>query len=119
MQQHLRNRLQPQPDAVIGELARGPQQVLGPLPPLRRRLHDLRIGVRLAADVREHGQVRPPDSLRDAHYPGAKKLGRGAGYIYINIDDTWEGERDTHGVIHTNSKFPAMKALADYAAGLR
>ena len=37
-----------------------------------------------------------------------------AGYIYINIDDTWEGERDASGVLHTNSKFPDMKALADY-----
>ena len=24
----------------------------------------------------------PPDYLRDAHYPGAKKLGRGEGYVY-------------------------------------
>jgi putative ATPase len=39
-----------------------------------------------AADVREHGQVRPPDSLRDAHYPGARKLGRGAGYVYPHSD---------------------------------
>jgi alpha-galactosidase len=39
---------------------------------------------------------------------------RDAGYRYINIDDTWEGERDASGVIHTNSKFPDMKALADY-----
>ncbi len=37
-----------------------------------------------------------------------------AGYTYINIDDTWEGERDVTGVLHTNSKFPDMKALADY-----
>ncbi|HVC47508.1 MAG TPA: glycoside hydrolase family 27 protein [Terracidiphilus sp.] len=37
-----------------------------------------------------------------------------AGYIYINIDDTWEGQRDANGVLHTNSKFPDMKALADY-----
>jgi alpha-galactosidase len=37
-----------------------------------------------------------------------------AGYIYINIDDTWEGDRDADGVLHTNSKFPDMKALADY-----
>ncbi|MDE3062699.1 MAG: glycoside hydrolase family 27 protein [Acidobacteriota bacterium] len=37
-----------------------------------------------------------------------------AGYVYINIDDTWEGERDASGVLHTNSKFPDMKALADY-----
>jgi alpha-galactosidase len=39
---------------------------------------------------------------------------RDAGYIYVNIDDTWEGERDAQGVIHTNKKFPDMKALADY-----
>jgi alpha-galactosidase len=39
---------------------------------------------------------------------------RDAGYVYINIDDTWEGERDAAGIIHSNSKFPDMKALADY-----
>jgi alpha-galactosidase len=39
---------------------------------------------------------------------------RDAGYIYVNIDDTWEGGRDANGVIQTNSKFPDMKALADY-----
>ena len=37
-----------------------------------------------------------------------------AGYVYVNIDDTWEGDRDADGVLHTNSKFPDMKALADY-----
>jgi alpha-galactosidase len=37
-----------------------------------------------------------------------------AGYTYINIDDTWEGERDPKGNIQTNKKFPDMKALADY-----
>jgi alpha-galactosidase len=37
-----------------------------------------------------------------------------AGYNYVNIDDTWEGERDASGVLHTNAKFPDMKALADY-----
>src|SRR5580658_8473478 len=37
-----------------------------------------------------------------------------AGYVYVNIDDTWEGERDATGLLHTNSKFPDMKALADY-----
>ena len=39
---------------------------------------------------------------------------RDAGYVYINIDDTWEGDRDAQGNIQTNSKFPDMKALADY-----
>jgi putative ATPase len=32
--------------------------------------------------VRENGTPVPPDYLRDAHYPGAKKLGRGEGYDY-------------------------------------
>ncbi|THD70976.1 glycoside hydrolase family 27 protein [Phenylobacterium sp.] len=46
---------------------------------------------------------------------------RDAGYRYINIDDTWEGTRDAAGVIHSNAKFPDMKALADYvhAKGLK
>ena len=39
-----------------------------------------------AADVREHGHVRPPAALRDTHYPGARKLGRGEGYIYPHDD---------------------------------
>ena len=39
---------------------------------------------------------------------------RDAGYIYVNIDDTWEGKRDAQGIIHPNDKFPDMKALADY-----
>jgi alpha-galactosidase len=37
-----------------------------------------------------------------------------AGYVYINIDDTWEGQRDAKGNITSNTKFPDMKALADY-----
>jgi alpha-galactosidase len=46
---------------------------------------------------------------------------RDAGYVYINIDDTWQAERDAQGVIRANSRFPDMKALADYvhAKGLK
>jgi putative ATPase len=39
-----------------------------------------------SADVREHGHIRPPPALRGTGYPGAKKLGRGAGYIYPHDD---------------------------------
>ena len=39
---------------------------------------------------------------------------RDAGYIYVNIDDTWEGVRDAQGNLQPNHKFPDMKALADY-----
>jgi putative ATPase len=37
-------------------------------------------------DVRDHGHLRPPAALRDTHYYGAKKLGRGKGYIYPHSD---------------------------------
>ncbi len=37
---------------------------------------------KVVAHVREHGAKLPPDYLRDAHYAGAKKLGRGEGYVY-------------------------------------
>ncbi|HEX4668986.1 MAG TPA: replication-associated recombination protein A [Solirubrobacterales bacterium] len=36
------------------------------------------------AEVREHGAQTPPDYLRDSHYPGAAKLGRGSGYRYAH-----------------------------------
>ena len=42
---------------------------------------------------------------------------RDAGYLYVNIDDTWELGRDPAGHITTNRKFPDMKALADYVHG--
>jgi len=39
---------------------------------------------------------------------------KSAGYVYVNIDDTWEAGRDAQGNIQTNKKFPDMRALADY-----
>jgi putative ATPase len=39
-----------------------------------------------STDVREHWHVRPPDALRDTHYYGAKKMGRGKGYVYPHDD---------------------------------
>jgi putative ATPase len=54
--------------------------------------------------VREHGAQLPPDALRSAAYPGARELGRGAGYDYPHdrpekvspqelLPDTVAGER--------------------------
>jgi putative ATPase len=59
---------------------------------------------RASAHVREHGAQPPPPYLQDAHYHGAKKLGRGVGYVYPHdepgavagqqvIPDGMEGER--------------------------
>ena len=44
-------------------------------------------------DLREHGTVRPPKALRDAHYRGAKKLGHGEGYV-LPTDDPSAYELD-------------------------
>jgi alpha-galactosidase len=46
---------------------------------------------------------------------------RDAGYVYVNIDDGWQGTRGPDGAIRPNDKFPDMKALADYvhARGLK
>jgi putative ATPase len=37
---------------------------------------------RARKDVRELGAELPPPYLQDAHYPGARRLGRGTGYEY-------------------------------------
>jgi putative ATPase len=37
-------------------------------------------------DVRDHGHLRPPAPLRGTGYYGAKKLGRGQGYVYPHSD---------------------------------
>jgi alpha-galactosidase len=54
------------------------------------------------ADIRKAADLIVSSGMRDA------------GYVYVNIDDTWQGKRDANGVLHTNEKFPDMKALADY-----
>ena len=54
------------------------------------------------ADVRATADAMVANGMRDA------------GYVYVNIDDTWEGERDAQGNIQTNQRFPDMKSLADY-----
>ncbi len=41
---------------------------------------------RATQDVREHGHLSPPAALRSAAYPGARKLGRGVGYVYPHDD---------------------------------
>jgi len=41
---------------------------------------------RATQDVREHGNLLPPAALRSAAYSGARKLGRGVGYVYPHDD---------------------------------
>jgi putative ATPase len=41
-------------------------------------------------DVRDHPAGAVPAHLRDAHYPGAAKLGHGDGYVYPHDEaDGW------------------------------
>lgn len=40
-----------------------------------------------------------------------------AGYVYVNIDDCWQGKRNASGNIQPNQKFPDMKGLVDYIHG--
>ena len=47
---------------------------------------------RARKDVRDEGAQDPPSYLQDAHYPGARKLGRGVGYEYPHSVD--EGVSD-------------------------
>jgi alpha-galactosidase len=39
---------------------------------------------------------------------------KAAGYVYVNVDDCWQGQRDAQGRIRGNERFPDMKALGDY-----
>ena len=93
------------------------------LPPARLTLPELR-------DVPDNGLVRTPPMGWNSWNKFAGKVDDAtirktadaivasgmskAGYVYINIDDTWQGGRDSNGNIITNTKFPDMKALADY-----
>ena len=54
------------------------------------------------ADVRSAADMLVSTGMRDA------------GYVYVNVDDTWQGKRDAQGNIQGNERFPDMKALGDY-----
>jgi len=54
------------------------------------------------ADVRAAADAMVSSGMRDA------------GYIYVNIDGTWQGGRDAQGNLLPNKKFTDMKALAAY-----
>src|SRR5438270_8912780 len=54
------------------------------------------------------------DDVRAAADAIASNGMKAAGYVYVNIDDCWEGDRDEQGRIRANAKFPDMKGLVDY-----
>ncbi len=92
----------PPPRLPLPELHDVPDNGLARTPPMGWNSWNKFAGRVTAADVR---------GMADAMVSSGMSK---AGYTYINIDDTWEGPRDSAGNITTNKKFPDMKALADY-----
>ncbi|MEX1827242.1 glycoside hydrolase family 27 protein [Luteibacter sp. CQ10] len=86
-----------------------PASGLAALPPMGWNSWNHFAGKVTAADVRGMADAMATNGMREA------------GYVYVNVDDTWEGERDADGNIQPNTKFGDMKALADYvhAKGLK
>lgn len=78
------------------------QKPLAPTPPMGWNSWNF-----FGADVTERGLRQVADILVSSGM-------RDAGYVYVNIDDGWQGRRDANGVLHPNEKFPDMKGLADY-----
>jgi alpha-galactosidase len=115
------------PPQVI-EFTRTSAEAPAPLPPPPPK-----IALAAPAAVRDNGLARTPPMgwnswnkfrgqvndkvVREIADAMAKNGMKDAGYLYVNIDDTWESARDQQGNIGTNSKFPDMKALADYVHG--
>ncbi|HYM75963.1 MAG TPA: glycoside hydrolase family 27 protein [Candidatus Dormibacteraeota bacterium] len=57
------------------------------------------------------------DDVRAAADAIASNGMKDAGYVYVNIDDCWQGDRDEQGRIRPNAKFGDMKNLVDYIHG--
>jgi alpha-galactosidase len=87
---------------VLGSSVAPAQAPLAPTPPMGWNSWNHFAEKVTDADVRAAADAMVSSGMRDA------------GYIYVNVDDTWEGQRDAAGNIHPNSKFPDMKGLADY-----
>jgi alpha-galactosidase len=115
----------PRPPQVV-ELARVSSEPPAPLPPRAAP-----VSLPMPEPVKSNGLARTPPMgwnswnkfrsqvsdkvVREIADTMVKSGMKAAGYIYVNIDDTWEGaHRDAQGNITTNNKFPDMKALADY-----
>ena len=89
--------------AVLAILASGVgAQTVAATPPMGWNSWNFFAGKVTDKDIRDTADLLVSTGMRDA------------GYVYVNIDDTWEGQRDASGKIQSNAKFPDMKALADY-----
>ena len=87
---------------VLASSLTGAAQTVAATPPMGWNSWNFFAGKVTDKDIRDTADLLVSTGMRDA------------GYVYVNIDDTWEGKRDADGRIQSNEKFPDMKALADY-----
>ena len=88
--------------ALLSSLPLFGQTKVAALPPMGWNSWNHFAGHVTDADVRSAADSLVSTGMRDA------------GYVYVNVDDTWQGKRDASGVLHPNERFPDMKALGDY-----
>jgi alpha-galactosidase len=88
--------------AVVGSSVPSFGQKVAATPPMGWNSWNHFAGHVTDADVRSAADSLVSTGMRDA------------GYVYVNVDDTWQGKRDAQGVLHANERFPDMKALGDY-----
>ncbi len=86
----------------MGAAVTGEAQTVAATPPMGWNSWNFFAGKVTDKDIRDTADLLVSTGMRDA------------GYVYVNIDDTWEAGRDAQGRIQSNEKFPDMKALADY-----
>ena len=86
----------------ISSLATADDSTLAAMPPMGWNSWNHFACKVTASDVRATADAILSNGMKDA------------GYIYVNIDDCWQGDRDAQGRIQPNTKFGDMKELVDY-----
>jgi alpha-galactosidase len=94
------------PPIYAASAAQPAQQMLARTPPMGWNEYNYFHNKVDAADIRAAADALVSSGMKSA------------GYVYVNMDDTWEGQRNAQGQIQTNSRFPDMKALAAYVHSL-
>ena len=79
--------------ALLSSLPLFGQTKVAPLPPMGWNSWNHFAGHVTDADVRSAADSLVSTGMRDA------------GYVYVNVDDTWQGKRDASGVLHPNGGF--------------
>jgi len=105
----------PPSSAQSGPVAKLPLPALRDLPPNNLALKPIMGWAsrqKLGTDIDNNAIEDAADGLNETGL-------RAAGFVYVEVDHGWQGERDASGVLHANAKFPDMKALGDFIHGKR